>query len=325
MRRLFSKYKKSTETKYIELPSPPLDVSYKELIYKTNRGYLAKKIGQYLGLESLEWDKLFYSSLKNVSFSQVNFENENELILYLSQQMLEWNKRNEDIQKKIMDLDIHIKIQNAMMKVYEVHRRDLFLQSTLAMEHEKIHLSEEKQNEWRIYRDVMFAATQGQFMLISEREATAYLTGNILCNGTIKERSDIPKTRNSVQKVLEKKGLANAKMMSWLLALSEAITNTIKHAEEGQLILIENDEQNELLFVIQDKGPGFPLEDLPKKILLSGYSTKRSMGQGFTIMRKMAKQILLYTSPKGSTLILIFDLGTRKSEEILSSVSILKK
>jgi hypothetical protein len=31
------------------------------------------------------------------------------------------------------------------------------------------------------------------------------------------------------------------------------------------------------------------------------------MGQGFTLMMKMTKQVVLYTSPIGSTLILLFD------------------
>jgi anti-sigma regulatory factor (Ser/Thr protein kinase) len=95
--------------------------------------------------------------------------------------------------------------------------------------------------------------------------------------------------------------------MSWILVLSEAITNTIKHAELGKMTLVESVEEEEIRFVIEDNGPGFPLKDLPKNTLLAGCSTKKSMGQGFTLMMKIAKQVILYTSPRGSTIILTFD------------------
>ncbi|WP_170972038.1 ATP-binding protein [Bacillus yapensis] len=313
MGRFFSKFKKSTETKYIELPSPPSDISYAELIFKTNRGFLAKKLGQYLNLDSLDWDALFYMSLSTKTYPSIEELKETEMTLYLADKMLEWGREQKDIVKEIKNFNIHVNYQNAMLKAYEIHQNDLF--SRLSSVKENKDMAKEDV-EWRIYRDVIHAASQGKFLLISKEELAHYKKGHVFCEGTIKESSDIPKNRNLAKERFEQRELSKAKMMSWLLVLSEAITNTIKHAEEGKMTLIENEETSEIRFVIEDKGPGFPLEQLPKKVLLAGYSTKKSMGQGFTLMMKMAKQIFLYTSSSGSTIILTFDAWEEKEVQL---------
>lgn len=298
--------------KDIELPSLPFDLSYPDLIYKTNRGFLARKIGQYAGLDTRKWDSLLYKSLTQTSFNDLNENSEVDLILYLSSLMLEFKKEQEDIVEQVKSLDINVNLQNAMLKAYEIHKSDLFLPTSTTQKHEKIEGKE--QSEWKIYQDVIFAATQGQFLLIMEDEVETYKAGNVFCEGTIQHRSDIPICRNAAKECFEQMGLNKSKMMSWLLVLSEAITNTIKHAEEGKMTLVENIQNNEICFVIEDKGPGFPLEELPKRTLLAGYSTKKSLGQGFTLMMKIARKILLCTTPKGSTLILIVDVGNGKEE-----------
>nr|WP_275695532.1 ATP-binding protein [Fredinandcohnia sp. SECRCQ15] len=196
-----------------------------------------------------------------------------------------------------------------MLKAFAIYKNELF-QSPI----ETVVLGPTTRNDekWEVYRDVVFAATQGRLLLISEDEVNRYKEGNILCERTIKDRSDIPTCRNIVKSCLENREISNSQIMSWLLALSEAITNTIKHAEEGKMTLIEDLEKNEIRFVIDDNGPGFQLDELPRATLLAGYSTKKSMGQGFTLMMKMAKQLLLYSSPKGSILILVFDMVKEK-------------
>ena len=306
MRRFFEKVfnDSSKEKTQPTAPSLPSNLAYTDINFRTKRGYLARKLGHYLGLEIKEGDTLFYLSLSKSSFS--NSTAEEEYLIQLSEQMLNWWKLKQDIPQKVKNSEIRSDIQNAMLKAYDIYKQDLFTPSSPYMEKEQLNTNKEN-NEWEIYRDIMFAATQGQFLLISRVELSKYKMGNLFCNGTIKERSDIPLCRNLAKESLVQKGFDRAKIMSWLLVLSEAITNTIKHAEEGKMTLIEDVENNEIRFVIEDKGPGFPLKDLPKTTLLAGYSTKKSMGQGFTLMMKMAKQVLLNTSPKGSTIILIFD------------------
>lgn len=283
---------------------------------KIRRGFLAREISQYLGLTITEGDTLFYQSLTQLSFIHSNDEKQIEFVLHLSELMLKWNEQQLDIVNQINSLNIKNNLQNSMLKAYQTYEKELFLRQPQSLKQDNQDAFQQEQSKWEVYRDVIFAATQGKFLLISKEEVRKYKEGNVFCEGIIKERSDIPACRNFARECLELKGFNKTKVMSWLLVLSEAITNTIKHAEEGKMTLVESEQNSEIRFVIEDRGPGFCLQELPKTTLLEGYSTKKSMGQGFTLMMKMAKQVLLCTSPKGSTIILTFDSSQDKGENL---------
>jgi anti-sigma regulatory factor (Ser/Thr protein kinase) len=299
MRRLLEKvFKEPIQDK--KAPSLPLDLTYKEVNYRTKRGFLAKKLCHYTGLEAAEGDDVFYSSLV-CKVCEENSE-DHEFFLFLSERMLLWAEEGLDIRERILRMKIKSDIQNAMLKAYEMFKEDLFVseknvKSPKPPEWEK----------WKVYRDVIMASTQGKFLLISEQELLGFKKGRVFCEGEIKQLSDIPDCRHKARDSLEALGYDDSTTMGWLLVLSEAITNTIKHGEEGRMTLIEDKDQNEIRFIIEDRGPGFSLKELPKTTLLAGYSTKKSMGQGFTLMMKMSKQVSLYTTSEGSTIILSFN------------------
>jgi anti-sigma regulatory factor (Ser/Thr protein kinase) len=315
LRRLFNKIFKDTyeEAKFLAPPLPS-DLSYSEFNFVTKRGFLGKKLSQYLGLNKDEEDSLFYLSLSKQSFTNPKKEDQREFILYLSELMLKWSEQKLDIPYQIKRLDVRPDIQNAMLKAYDIYKNDLFSTPHTAEEQQLTASSNDE--KWKVYRDVIFAATQEKFLLITEEEVNKYKEGIVLCEGRIKDRSDIPICRNLAKVKLELEGFNNSTIMSWLLALSEAITNAIKHAEEGKMTIIKDEKNHEIRFIIEDKGPGFDLDDLPKKTLLAGYSTKKSLGQGFTLMMKMAKRVLLFTSSKGSTIILNFDISKENNNNL---------
>jgi anti-sigma regulatory factor (Ser/Thr protein kinase) len=315
LRRLFDKIFKDTckETKFLVSPLPS-DLSYSELNFVTKRGFLGKKLSQYLGLNKDEEDSLFYLSLSKLSVTNPKKEDQREFILYLSELMLKWSEQKLDIPYQIKRLDVRPDIQNAMLKAYDIYKNDLF--STPHTAEEQKLTASSNDEKWKVYRDVIFAATQEKFLLITEEEVNQYKEGIVLCEGRIKERSDIPACRNLAKERLESEGFSHSTIMSWLLVLSEAITNAIKHAEEGKMTIIKDEQNHEIRFIIEDKGPGFDLDDLPKKTLLAGYSTKKSLGQGFTLMMKMAKRVLLFTSSKGSTIILNFDISKENNNNL---------
>lgn len=318
MRRFINKvFKDSSKETIIGAPSFPLEMSYSDLDYMTKRGFLARKLGQYIGLHSDETAILFYLSFSRLSFADSDKENQNEYLIYLGEQMLKWNKLKENIPAKIKNIDVSSDIQNILLKAYEMHKTDLFaLSYEKTVQENKVNVSSHMDEKWLIYRDVIYAATQEKFLLISKEEADSYRKGIVLCEGVIKNRSDIPFCRNLAKASLESQNLGDVPIMSYLLVLSEAITNTIKHAEEGKMTLINDEKNHEIRFIVEDNGPGFSLEDLPRTTLLAGFSTKQSLGQGFTLMMKISKRILLYTSSKGSTMILTFDINKNKGGEL---------
>lgn len=305
---LFEKVIKKTQKHLpIENQSDSLtELPYSSLSFFTKRGFLAMKLSKYLNLEKENKDYLLYQSIFNSQFLEANFETEaKDFSLYLSDLMLKWHDHDLDIPSQIKSTEFSNDVKNGMLKAFQIYQEDLFFKPINNPPITPFNNS--KDREWEIYRDVIYAATQGQFLLISDQELEDYKKGKVFCEGEIKERSDIPTCRNLAKESLEVKGYIKSKIMGWILVLSEAITNTIKHAEEGKMTLIECEEKNEVRFIIEDKGPGFPIKDLPKSTLFAGYSTKNSMGQGFTLMMKMAKRVLLYTTSTGSTLILVFD------------------
>ncbi|MEH7381321.1 ATP-binding protein [Bacillus sp. JJ1533] len=309
MRRLFNRVFKNSS---IEKEQPfamtlPSGTEFDDLDQMTKKGFLAKKLCEYSGGDKAQGDFIFYLSFTKKSFHDPI--SDEEVFLHLSEIMVNWNEQNLDIPQEIRQLDVKNDIQNAMLKAFEMFKNELFVSLNTV---KQTSLKQADDGKWEVYRDVILAATQGKFLLIKEDEVEGFKEGIVFCENTIKNRSDIPNCRNQAKEILESKHISKTLVMTWLLVLSEAITNTIKHAEEGKMTLIEDTAKKEVRFIIEDKGPGFNLQDLPKMALLEGYSTKKSMGQGFTLMMKMTKQVTLYTSPQGSTIILHFDFTNEK-------------
>lgn len=305
MRRLFDKVMKNPDKEDFRFPSLPSDFTYKEYMHLANKGFLAKKMSDFLNEEDKGTYFLFTSFSKGLADNEEKVDDES--LPFLSEQLLEWGKENKDIPQKIKEeLNVRNELKNVMLKTYDLYKDELLFATPLQEDRNEENESEED-SVWKVYRDVMYASTQGQFLLISQEELSAYKEGHILCEGRIREKSDIPESRERAKKSLIEHGYGGSKIMSWILVLSEAITNTLKHAVEGKMTVIEDHEKNEIRFVIEDRGPGFSLQELPNNTLLAGYSTKKSMGQGFTLMMKMASQIMLYTSKEGSTIVLVFD------------------
>jgi anti-sigma regulatory factor (Ser/Thr protein kinase) len=320
VRRFFKKvFQRSPESKQYSQP-PPLasgltlhDVKQRAVI-----GYLARHMAQRLNYADA--DELFY-----LAFSRLTFENERmsvvgrELPIHLAGLLYSWVQNKEEIAERMKELNLSLDLESCLIETYEEFKEQLKSEMPafvpLSNEEEVVVKKIEPKEgeveelteltEWKIYRDVMYAVTQKKFLLISKDEIPQYMKGRILCEGEIKERSDIPKCRNLAQKALQELSLNGVNVMGWILLISEAITNILKHAEEGRMLLVE--DSGAIRVIVEDKGPGFSLKDLPNMTLMAGYSTKKSLGQGFTLMMKMAKQVLLYTSPKGSTIVLILN------------------
>ncbi|MBT2685377.1 ATP-binding protein [Bacillus sp. ISL-37] len=153
-------------------------------------------------------------------------------------------------------------------------------------------------SEFRYFREEIYAATEKKMLLVTEQEIKEHSVGRLLFFKKLRTTQDIPKTRDMLSKVLETKNAEDGCYMNMLLAVSELTTNVIKHAERGSIMVIETDE--EYICLIQDKGPGFELKDLKDKTLAAGYSTKDSLGFGFSILLKLTDQLLLANTDHGS-------------------------
>lgn len=264
-------------------------------------GWIAGRIGQIVGVSFGSNAALLYSA-RYVPDHDRGSDSEQDYLIYLATCLFLWLEDGVDIHLKLRDLNLGPKYYDSLLTVYEEIQGDVYLFRSQSRSRTRSEGSMDA--VWQVYRDVIYAATQQKFLLIESGEVGCYMQGSVLCQAAIKERSDIPKARDRAKQSLLDAGLPLSKVMNQILLVSEAITNVLKHAEEGLLTVVKT--PSAVHVCVEDSGPGFELKMLPYATLLAGYSTKNSLGQGFTLMMKMADQMLLCTSPKGSTIILIF-------------------
>jgi anti-sigma regulatory factor (Ser/Thr protein kinase) len=287
------------------LPPPVTTESIRDHQMRALIGWIASRIGQKLHMDNKQAGNLIYLSLSQDTILE-DQNDHNQYVLYLSSCLVGWILEEEDVYFKIKEMNLEEKNHTCLLEMYEEVKHDVGRYLPKEQPQESVLRSEEDEI-WQVYRDVIYAATQRKFQLIRKSEIDRYKEGRILCSASITERPDIPKARDlAKQNLNELGGISPSDIMSHLLVISEAITNVLKHAREGKMTLIASDSKIHVL--VEDKGEGFPLKLLPNTTLMAGYSTKKSLGQGFTLMMKMSELVLLSTVPgEGSTLILVFN------------------
>ncbi|WP_108671430.1 HD domain-containing phosphohydrolase [Peribacillus acanthi] len=162
----------------------------------------------------------------------------------------------------------------------------------------------------RIYRDVIHSVTQGKLLLLEKDELDKYYSEEKIQEVSVQEKEDVSLCRKTVERLLEGCLIEDKKRYNILLSVSEAVTNVLKHATEGKMKVYLNDGW--IKVIVEDKGSGIKLSELPRSTLLEGYSTKMSMGHGFGLMLKLLDKIALYTSKEGTTVILEAKVANRE-------------
>ncbi|EWG11547.1 ATP-binding protein [Cytobacillus firmus] len=158
--------------------------------------------------------------------------------------------------------------------------------------------------EWMICRGEVYRATKSKLLLIHRQELELYTEGSLLYSSGLNTTGDIPKARGEIKKILDGLHLESARTMHWILVISELATNVIMHADKGKIKLYDSGDC--FTCCVEDEGPGFNLNDLKDKTLAAGYSTKASLGMGFTIILKLADQVMLCNTEEGSAIIVKF-------------------
>lgn len=158
----------------------------------------------------------------------------------------------------------------------------------------------------KLYRDVMFSVTEGKFTLLNQDELESIKNQEILGKSLIQTRADVPLCRQIVQELLTQMNVPGKVSFQILLCTSEVVTNVLKHADSGEMNLVY--KEGKLQIIVEDNGSGINLSELPKSALLSGYSTKVSMGQGFSLILKMMDAVKVFTSELGTTVVLEVNL-----------------
>ncbi|HEY3373946.1 MAG TPA: PAS domain S-box protein [Candidatus Aquicultor sp.] len=154
----------------------------------------------------------------------------------------------------------------------------------------------------RAYADALGAVTGGRLIIMTIDEIRAVLGEPITNSQTIDSYKDLAYVRAQLIATLESQFSDKERANELLLAASEAITNAVKHAGKGTYQVLKRNRTIQLM--VEDAGPGIDFTLLPKATLLSGFSTKQSLGIGFSVMLELSDRVLLSTQPGGTIVVL---------------------
>ena len=160
--------------------------------------------------------------------------------------------------------------------------------------------------EMQAYREAIAAVTGGRLHLVNSEDMDRMVSeGTELARGEVRETRDVPEARRVIQEALH--SLDTRKRHAVALCLTEALANALKHAGGGWWQARKLGDT--LRIIVLDRGPGIKTSELARATLMQHYSTKNSLGCGFTLMLYYADYLYLHTSPSGTALALDFVVG----------------
>ncbi len=155
------------------------------------------------------------------------------------------------------------------------------------------------------YRETIKSVTDGKLDIALGEDVQRYYETSELAED-FHFASDAWRIRKIIETFCRSKGLCDEPLGLFITGVGEAINNAIKHAGGGT---IRAGILNNAVWVgISDKGPGIETLALPGATLRRGFSTKPSLGMGYSIMLDVADRIVLHTESYGTTVILMKNL-----------------
>ena len=203
------------------------------------------------------------------------------------------------------DIGELIKNTASIMANYQILKEKELINTKELMEKDLKIEREQREKLFNVYKDVIYSITQGKFNLVKSRELLQIVDEGILYDKIILSTpNEVDVARKMIAQFLESKGSSQQNIMHTMLCVSEATTNVIKHAKEGDAQIRKLNDK--LRVIVQDHGPGMDFNKLPNMIFLKGYSTKDSLGFGFSLIYRFADKIYLATSEAGTLLAMDF-------------------
>lgn len=160
------------------------------------------------------------------------------------------------------------------------------------------------------YRRTILAATEGK-LVIAEPSEVREIAGQPHASWEIMEKQDLPAIRQAISSFADSTGMDESRVFSFAVCLGEAATNAYKHAGGGTISLHRNEDS--LMCVISDRGPGINAMSIPDVALVKGYSTAGTLGMGYKFMISLADRIHLATGSDGTIVAIEMKLEAQKT------------
>ena len=244
--------------------------------------------------------------------SQAKAEKYRSLVLTEGPQIFEWIHKRKDGSLVFCDVNV---------TAYTVHG-EVFMQAIVRDITERKRVEEarrrfERQIERQkrqFYRDTIMSVTEGKLDIADTSDIKPYLSHSEL-KIDMRNAYDVAGARHEIEQFCRDKGLTGERLESFMIGVGEAMANAVKHGTRGRVFAGTTDKA--IWIGIADLGKGIESLILPRATLLRGFSTKPSMGLGYTLMLDVADRIILKTGEHGTTVILIknieepvFDIST---------------
>jgi GAF domain-containing protein len=145
-------------------------------------------------------------------------------------------------------------------------------------------------------REVVRCVTHDRLHLVEAPEIPD--EGRRLLEVSLEDPSGYATLQKAVPQIGEEAGMRPEDAGDLLLALGEAVTNAIKHATGGRCTVSLTPDR--LVGRVTDLGAGIQPQNLAATIFMPGFSTKISLGMGYTLMLKLVERVWLATGPEGT-------------------------
>jgi anti-sigma regulatory factor (Ser/Thr protein kinase) len=163
------------------------------------------------------------------------------------------------------------------------------------------------------YREVIRAVTRGKLELLDQQDVPQ--VGTPAEQLPVQDGHQYAAARRVIRGHCDDAGMSPERSADLLLAAGEAITNAMKHATEGRLTIYRSDTA--IVLRVTDRGGGIASHQLPASILTPGFSTKVSLGMGYTMMLKLCDRLWLATSASGTVIQLAKDIEEPAAAEAM--------
>lgn len=161
------------------------------------------------------------------------------------------------------------------------------------------HLDEQKKV---FYRETILSVTEGKLDICEDACVSDYVAQAEM-KMDVKVASEVADARHAAEAYCRERGLIDEQLELFMLGVGEAVTNAIKHAKDA--CVYAGTRNGSVWVAVTDKGSGIGSLVLPKAILRRGFSTKPSLGIGYSIMLDVSDNIYLSTGQEGTTVVLV--------------------
>jgi len=192
--------------------------------------------------------------------------------------------------------------------LYGLVRREIAARKRTDEQKREVALSAERDKR-QFYKETILAVTDGKFELCEpETDNCCVRPPELFLE--VRNARDISRVRRRAAAYCVRAGLSKEAACDFEIAIGEALANAVKHAHGGTLEAGLDD--GTLWISILDRGDGIDTFAIPRVALTPGYTTKASMGLGYTMMLAACDRVRLSTGSCGTNV----TLEKRLKEEI---------